>query len=342
MDPSCGGGTFLVRAYARKSVLNPALDHSDLLESIYGCDVLNYACHLSLINLAIRDLIDDDNFPRIHLGDFLALRPGSVFDHQPVRIHAGGLVTETREINICENEFNAIVGNPPYIQSREMSAQARRSYFDAISREWPLYQWSRASDIYVYFWIHAERFLQENGYLGFLTQAAWLDVEYGIPLQLWMLDNFRVVAVLETEAEPWFTGARVATAVTVLQRENNEEARRNNLVGFVQFRRRLSEIVGLSDTEEARQTSFAALRDEILELGNRKMKIIEFELFHSNNCLSPDLTAEPTLAASGAAICVQLIPFTNFKLDLQIDLSNYKTLRQFSAGSQLIAIASSL
>ena len=270
MDPSCGGGTFLVRAYARKSVLNPALDHSDLLESIYGCDVLNYACHLSLINLAIRDLIDDDNFPRIHLGDFLALRPGSVFDHQPVRIHAGGLVTETREINICENEFNAIVGNPPYIQSREMSAQARRSYFDAISREWPLYQWSRASDIYVYFWIHAERFLQENGYLGFLTQAAWLDVEYGIPLQLWMLDNFRVVAVLETEAEPWFTGARVATAVTVLQRENNEEARRNNLVGFVQFRRRLSEIVGLSDTEEARQTSFAALRDEILELGNRE------------------------------------------------------------------------
>lgn len=68
-DPSCGGGTFLVRAYTRKSLLYPEQDHSDLIERLYGCDILSYACHFTTINLAVRDLIDEDNFPRIRLGN---------------------------------------------------------------------------------------------------------------------------------------------------------------------------------------------------------------------------------------------------------------------------------
>ena len=45
LDPGCGGGTFLVRAYARKAFLDGTQDHSGLLESLYGRDILNYACH---------------------------------------------------------------------------------------------------------------------------------------------------------------------------------------------------------------------------------------------------------------------------------------------------------
>lgn len=92
LDPGCGGGTFLVGAYKRKLQLNPLLEHSDNLASLYGCDVLQYACHLTTINLAIRDLIDDDNFPRVHRGDFLAYQPGEIFSSQPVRMQAGGLL----------------------------------------------------------------------------------------------------------------------------------------------------------------------------------------------------------------------------------------------------------
>ena len=75
LDPSCGGGTFLVRGYARKATLDRTQDHTQLLEALYGCDILSYACHLTTINLAIRDLIDDDNFPRVHQGDFLRYGP---------------------------------------------------------------------------------------------------------------------------------------------------------------------------------------------------------------------------------------------------------------------------
>src|SRR5690348_12521955 len=114
LDPGCGGGTFLVRAYARKKYLDATQEHSELLETLYGCDILNYACHLSIINLAIRDLIDDDNFPRIHLGDFLRFVPEQVFSSQPTRIQAGGLPTGTREIRLEAQSCDAIIGNPPY------------------------------------------------------------------------------------------------------------------------------------------------------------------------------------------------------------------------------------
>jgi hypothetical protein len=100
LDPGCGGGTFLVRAYARKRYLEPTQGHAELLETIYGCDILSYACHLSTINLAVRDLIDEDNFPRIHQGDFLRFTPGAVFFEQPIRLQAGGLATGRQEVRI--------------------------------------------------------------------------------------------------------------------------------------------------------------------------------------------------------------------------------------------------
>jgi type I restriction-modification system DNA methylase subunit len=266
LDPGCGGGTFLVRSYARKRYLKPSQTHTDLLSQIYGCDILAYACHLSTINLAIRDLIDDDNFPRIHHGDFLKLGPGKVFCEHPVRIQAGGLPTERQKIKVQRGTFDAIVGNPPYISARVMATDVRARYNQVARREWSAYNWSPSSDIYTYFWTHATTFLKPNGILALITQSAWLDVEYGIPIQLWMLQNFRILAVMESEAEPWFTDARVATAVTILQKEPDAQKRDANPVRFVQFRYRLESIIGAGDDDQ-RLRAVNRLRDELLEIG---------------------------------------------------------------------------
>ncbi len=145
-----------------------------------------------------------------------------------------------------------------------MSADQRGVYHQLASAHWPRYSWRRASDINVYFWLHAATFLRSEGFLCLLTQAAWLDVDYGIPLQQWMLENFEVIAVLETEAEPWFTDARVATAVTILRRTDDADRRERNIVRFIQFRHRLLEIVGNRTNESERQAAFEALRDRIL------------------------------------------------------------------------------
>jgi len=245
LDPGCGGGTFLVGAYKRKSILDPALEHSEILARLYGCDILHYACHLTTINLAIRDLIDDDNFPRVHRGDFLDYVPGQIFSSQPTRLQAGGLPTGVENSCLAETSVDVVIGNPPYINAREMTATAKSRYLSQAQRTWPHFDWKRSSDIYVYFWLHAARFLRNDGRLILLTQSGWLDGDFGIPLQEWMLANFSIEAVIETDAEPWFTDARVATCITVLRRVNAPVA--NHLVRFVQLSEPLEKLFALTE-----------------------------------------------------------------------------------------------
>ena len=120
------------------------------------------------------------------------------------------------------------------------------------------------SDLHVFFWGHATSFLKPDGWLGFLTSSQWLDVEYGFPLQHFLLERFRVVAVIESQIEPWFVGARVQTAVTIAQREADAEARENNVIKFVQIKRPMAEILDSDGTSAGALAAADAFRDRIL------------------------------------------------------------------------------
>jgi len=81
-----------------------------------------------------------------------------------------------------------------------------------------------------------------------------------------MLRQFKIVAIMESAAEPWFEDARVKTCATILQRCDDEAARMENRVCFVRFSRKLADIIGVPPgaTEDARQAAIEALRYRIL------------------------------------------------------------------------------
>src|SRR5208282_4157852 len=63
LDPACGSGSFLVRAYHRKAWLkqderrtHPGVTHQDRLSHIHGVDISVFAAPLSTLNLAARDI----------------------------------------------------------------------------------------------------------------------------------------------------------------------------------------------------------------------------------------------------------------------------------------------
>ncbi len=140
-------------------------------------------------------------------------------------------------------ELSTVVGNPPYL--RQEKIEDKRHQADVVASRWHGLRLSGRSDTHCYFWPAAAALLKEDGYFGFLTSSSWLDVEYGFALQRWILQNFRLVAVMESAAEPWFPDARVKTCVTILQRCSGQEARDATLVKFVQFKRSLAEIIGV-------------------------------------------------------------------------------------------------
>jgi Eco57I restriction-modification methylase len=260
LDPASGSGTFPVRAYVRKKHLSPALSHAKLLEQLYACEISEYAAHLTALNLATRDLIDGENFPRVARRDFFESRPDVPFCSMPDTTKDVG--TEATE-DIYLSTVDAVTGNPPYLRQEDIAKNNKKSYSALVKSEWPGLKLSGRSDLHVYFWPHASKLLTEGGYFGFLTSASWLDVEYGFHLQRWILQNFELVAVLESICEPWFTGARVATAVTILRRCSNAEKRAQNLVRFVQLRKPLRELLANDGTETGRQEAAERLRDLI-------------------------------------------------------------------------------
>ena len=273
LDPACGGGTFLVRAYARKRVLAESRNHRDLLTDIYGTDVSQFAAHLTTMNLATRDLVEDENYPRVGRSDFFDVLPDSPFVKLPQKLKSQGLGTKYQDIKIPP--LDAVVANPPYVRQEDIpKAKVKpkdggpeigtKEFYSRRVAQMSGAKLSGRSDLHCYFWPHATTFLKQDGMLGFITSSQWLDVEYGFHLQRWLLQNYEVLAVLESPVEPWFVGARVATTVTIARRCDNVKRRNENMVRFVELRKPLAEMLESDGTTLGAMLAADGLRDELL------------------------------------------------------------------------------
>lgn len=276
MDPACGGGTFLVRAYARKREIAGSRKHKDLLNDIFGVDISQFAAHLTTMNLATRDLVQDENYPCIGRKDFFDVLPDSEFVRLPTKLKTSGLGREAvREVKIPP--LDAVVANPPYVRQEEIRRAKKKpkdggpesgtkEFYLKRVREFGGALLSGRSDLHCYFWPHVTPFLKDGGMLGFITSSQWLDVEYGFKLQAWLLQNYELLAIMESSAEPWFEGARVSTVVTIARKCSATEKRNANSVRFVQLRKPISELVEHDGSTAGAITAADTLRNEILGL----------------------------------------------------------------------------
>lgn len=273
MDPACGGGTFLVRAYARKGALarqeGQKTDHKQLLSELFGCDIAAFPAQLSTINLAVRHLSDEPNYPQVVQRDFFEVRRDLPFARLPRG--PNGAIEE-----VFVGELDAIVANPPYVRQEELPHAYKTRLNILAAKEWrgeapP--RLSGRSDIYAHFYAHAAALVRPGGYIGMITSVGWLDTEYGFRLQEFFLQHFRIVAIIESEVDKWFEDARVQTVVTILQREPSETARRANRARFILLRKPIGEIWSAllsapvsAEAETMRQHDMDAVRDLIEEV----------------------------------------------------------------------------
>ncbi|MEX0776983.1 MAG: N-6 DNA methylase [Phycisphaeraceae bacterium] len=241
LDPACGSGSFLVRAYYRKRALDRHRAHTAMLGDLFGCDISLYPAHLATLNLAAREINDEANYPRIERRDFFHYQPGKPFCEIPE--HATG-----KKVPISLPTLDAVVGNPPYVEQRKIDKKEKPKLAALMSAAFKGTEFSGRADLHCYFWPHAAQLLKEGAWFGFLTSAQWLDVDYGFDLQRWILKHFKIVAILESSTERWFPDARVKTCITILQRCASQPERMDNPVRFVRFEKPLAEIIGVTAT----------------------------------------------------------------------------------------------
>ena len=87
--------------------------HYQLLSEIFGVDRATFPAQLSIINLAVRNITQTANYPRVARQDFFEARKGeSVTYVTSEGGPAGGFTLEN---------LDAVVGNPPYIRQEQLS-----------------------------------------------------------------------------------------------------------------------------------------------------------------------------------------------------------------------------
>ena len=253
LDPACGAGTFLVRAYQHKKLMNQRLGHEKILETLWGTDIAKFPAHLATINLAINDLGVDKNYPNIMREDFFALLVGDEgFEPENWRkSRARTLGLKVREVTYPKR-FDAIVGNPPYTRQEEISEIApkdsqykkkliEKALLDLQGRK--IAEIGKRAGIHTYFFIHGTKFLKDSGYFSFIVSNSWLDVDYGKGLQEFFLKNYKIIAIIESKVERWFEDADINTCIVILQKCKEEKERKENPVRFVYLKKPLRHLI---------------------------------------------------------------------------------------------------
>lgn len=266
LDPAIGGGTFLVRAYVRKKALLPQQTHQQRLEELFGTDVSRFAATIATVNLAIRQLEFENNYPRVATKSFFRTELGDELMQLP--LHSTTATPPTKSPIVLPS-MRAVVGNPPYVRIHKLGRDRQIEAASILGRGGLVRSPSKmpkSANYHVYFWLHGAKFLEPGGYLALLTAGEWLDSDYGVVLQEWLLNNFKIEAFIESGAEAWFSEARVGTVVTIAKQCSDEVERENNLVRFVTLRKTLRSLIGLHESLPAHIGAVDSLRDKILTL----------------------------------------------------------------------------
>jgi len=255
LDGAVGAGTFLVRSYARMKYLKPNLKHNDIISRLYGIDISKFPALLSAINLAIRDLSIKENYPIIINKDFFEINTSTdekILDKWSDIKQRLLLLTQKETLEQSIPHVDAFIGNPPYTRQEEMEEYIqgyKEKLAKHIKNDWNIEIGARSS-IYVYFMLHGIKFLKEGGRTGYITSNSWLDVDYGKYLQEFLLKNTKIIAIIESKVERWFEDADINTVITIAEKCSKENERNNNIVKFVQLKKRLEDIIPTTNENE--------------------------------------------------------------------------------------------
>lgn len=227
LDPSCGRGAFLQRVACWQQWLadRPADVSADGLSGVELDPVMAQAAQERLPGA------------RILRRNFFTLEPDS------------------------NRPFDAVIGNPPYTRAewfgrlhRESAQQLTLDIQDPLPEGaeerkehlLPRELWAQLdgrSGLHAFFLLHSHRFLREGGRLGFVVPNGWLDVAYGQKLKQFLLDHYRIIALIESGVERWFQDAKINTCLVVLEKCDGPNRRAANLTRLIRLKRSLAELM---------------------------------------------------------------------------------------------------
>lgn len=243
LDPACGSGSFLIRAYdelltyyaadQQKTVAH--LNQNDRLpvlkRNIFGVDLDRQAVEIARLNLLIRSLAGREILPG--LKDNIK-QGNSLISGTPEKLEKYfGKTYENKRPFDWKNQFSEIadnggfdivIGNPPYVRIQSLPRDEADFYRDIYDSAFGSF------DIYVLFIEQAIKLLKSGGHLGFITSGKFLRSDYGKKIQQLILEKCTVENIVDLSAQQIFNEATTYPVIIVLQKGTSEKPLQYNFV----------------------------------------------------------------------------------------------------------------
>jgi tRNA1(Val) A37 N6-methylase TrmN6 len=187
LDLSCGAGEFLVAAYRRlAATAGPEAARS----ALWGIDIDESA--VSVARSRLRAM--DSKFPveQIIVADALC------------------------KTVLPAASFGAVIGNPPYVNIRQLAKTLSREQIDALREA---YKTARGNfDLYALFVERAIELLKPDGRCGLIIPGKWATLDYARTCRELLLSRTRIQRVVDLSDSRAFTNANVYPHVLVFQK----------------------------------------------------------------------------------------------------------------------------
>jgi len=244
LGPGSGSGTFEVCGYrrlfelmtgSRYSRYPPREVHEKILSQIYAQDINEFPAHLTAMNLAMRNPRAPSTKMTVFVSDFFTVHPCTKTP-VPYRVKIFGPEKILRKY-IHIPKVDVVWGNPPYTRWLEIPEPTKEAILRTLKNEIEKYclrpapTVGRQPGIYIYWIMHATKFLKENGRLGMIVSNMWLQTDYGINFGKYLLDHYKIKALIDISYRLF--EALISTVIILAEKCNNEKERSENEVLFV-------------------------------------------------------------------------------------------------------------
>jgi type I restriction enzyme M protein len=239
-DPGCGSGIFLLEAYRRLAEFRlgkpfshigrvPEEVHRQILEQLYGVDIDEFSARLAAINLADMGVGVSGVRANVFVVDYFTIIPGCRLS----ALQASSVLDNNGYVEIVFKDFDAVVGNPPYTRWTEIPASTREKILELYSdvlRAYGLYRFITGGaipGIYIPWIMHSGDFLRDGGRLGMIISDSWLQAEYGVGFLKYLVDNFKVDAIIDISPRV-FEAPLIGTCIVLLEKCSDASRRASN------------------------------------------------------------------------------------------------------------------
>lgn len=200
-DISCGCGGFLLTAVEKIKSLTNKPFHKIFSENIFGIDITKYSVDRAKLLLSLLAILNNEDQEDFGFNFFIG----------------DSLVFNWRQEVLAINQhggFDLIVGNPPYVASRNMDIETLRLLRDfAVAR-------TGHPDLYIPFFQIGLENLNETGILGYITVNTFIKSINGRALREYFATNDINLILLNFGGEQVFHDRNTYTCICFLSHGN--------------------------------------------------------------------------------------------------------------------------